>query len=244
MGSALALLFGLLGIKKHQAPAGGLVSGKEGVMPLGNYKVEDRTDNVSLVSETLSDGSRVWQVRVKNSSSEAWIDCINEDAAVELFTMLSDESKFNFLINPERHARPCRGKEDDMKQRNLAKIDGSPTLVKLPIPCPICGGKELDSCGSRFACASCGKGAVLGTFQNEAYIDWSETARSDDPTIRVGGKYMLGRITGDTRRPGMPHDGFLVRYNRHDNFGWLSCRCFATLPEAEQFAANLEGGKE
>ena len=52
--------------------------------------------------------------------------------------------------------------------------------------------------------------------------------------------YSIEKITGDNRRPGMEHnEGYLVRYNPHDSFGWLSCRTFATLRDAEAFAGAI-----
>lgn len=53
--------------------------------------------------------------------------------------------------------------------------------------------------------------------------------------------YHIEMINGDNRRPGMEHqEGYLVRYRRHESFGWLCCRTFATLPEAEAFASSLD----
>lgn len=47
------------------------------------------------------------------------------------------------------------------------------------------------------------------------------------------------KITGDNRRPGMdPSHKWLVRYNPHATFGWLSCRTFLAEPEARQFAKD------
>lgn len=52
--------------------------------------------------------------------------------------------------------------------------------------------------------------------------------------------YLIEKITGDNRRPGMEHtDGYLIRYRPHPDYGWLSCKTVANLPEAEAFAANL-----
>lgn len=51
--------------------------------------------------------------------------------------------------------------------------------------------------------------------------------------------YTIEKINGDNRRPGLKHqEGYLVRYRPHDSFGWTGCRSFATLPEAETFAAT------
>lgn len=53
-------------------------------------------------------------------------------------------------------------------------------------------------------------------------------------------KYSIQEITGDNRRPGMEHQtGFLIRYNPHESYGWLCCRTFAILGEAEAFAETL-----
>lgn len=52
--------------------------------------------------------------------------------------------------------------------------------------------------------------------------------------------YHIEPITNDNRRPGMKHqEGYLVRYRPHETFGWTGCSTFATLPEAEGFAASL-----
>lgn len=57
--------------------------------------------------------------------------------------------------------------------------------------------------------------------------------------------YHIEEITADNRRPGMKHqDGYLVRYNPHEDHGWLCCGTFATKEEAETFAGTLtEEGK-
>ena len=53
--------------------------------------------------------------------------------------------------------------------------------------------------------------------------------------------YHIEKITNDNRRPGVDlQEGFLVRYRPHESFGWLCCRTFATLQEAETFAASLD----
>lgn len=52
--------------------------------------------------------------------------------------------------------------------------------------------------------------------------------------------YHIEEITADNRRPGMKHqEGYLVRYNPHDSFGWLCCGTFPTKAEAETFAESL-----
>jgi hypothetical protein len=44
-------------------------------------------------------------------------------------------------------------------------------------------------------------------------------------------------INGDNRRPEMPADHTaLVRYSLSPRFGWLCCRTFKTMAEAEAFA--------
>lgn len=51
--------------------------------------------------------------------------------------------------------------------------------------------------------------------------------------------YHIEKITGDNYRPGFEHrEGYLVRYNPHDSFGWLCCRTFPSQTEAEGFAEN------
>ncbi|QOX80837.1 hypothetical protein FY034_17590 (plasmid) [Trichlorobacter lovleyi] len=53
--------------------------------------------------------------------------------------------------------------------------------------------------------------------------------------------YSIEPITADNFRPGMEHkEGFLVRYRPHEAYGWLSCRTFATISEAEVFAQSLD----
>jgi len=52
-------------------------------------------------------------------------------------------------------------------------------------------------------------------------------------------KYHIEEITSDNRRPGMPQEGFLVRYRPHPDFGWLSCKTVDTKEEAEMFADIL-----
>lgn len=52
-------------------------------------------------------------------------------------------------------------------------------------------------------------------------------------------KYEIQKINGDNLRPGMPKEGYLVRYRPHPDFGWTGRRCFATMGEAESFAASL-----
>ena len=58
--------------------------------------------------------------------------------------------------------------------------------------------------------------------------------------------YHIEEITADNWRPGMKHQtGYLIRYNPHENHGWLCCGTFATKAEAETFADTLtkEGKK-
>ena len=47
-------------------------------------------------------------------------------------------------------------------------------------------------------------------------------------------------ITADNHRPGMPMDGYLVRYSPHETYGWLCRKICASLGEAEAFAATLD----
>ena len=52
-------------------------------------------------------------------------------------------------------------------------------------------------------------------------------------------EYVIEKITGDNWRPGMPMEGYLVRYGLNA-FGWKYCRTFATAEEAEDFASSLK----
>lgn len=51
-------------------------------------------------------------------------------------------------------------------------------------------------------------------------------------------KFHVEQINGDNRRPGMPTEGYLVRYNL-SNYGWMNCATFSTLAEAEEFVRSL-----
>jgi hypothetical protein len=54
----------------------------------------------------------------------------------------------------------------------------------------------------------------------------------------------IEQITGDNRRPGMKYpNGWLVRYNPHDSYGWLSCATFPTQEEAERFSEDKRNGR-
>jgi hypothetical protein len=61
--------------------------------------------------------------------------------------------------------------------------------------------------------------------------------------ITMNNNYSLEKITGDNRRPGMPPEGFIVRYDLGDS-GWKKAKIFETSEEAEKFIAeefeNLE----
>jgi hypothetical protein len=50
--------------------------------------------------------------------------------------------------------------------------------------------------------------------------------------------YYIAKINGDNRRPGMPQEGYIVRYGLSD-YGWKYGKCFETLAEAEAFAKEL-----
>jgi hypothetical protein len=52
-------------------------------------------------------------------------------------------------------------------------------------------------------------------------------------------KHSIEKITGDNRRPGMPQEGYLVRYRPHNDFGWTGCATFKTIQEANAFAGTL-----
>jgi hypothetical protein len=60
-----------------------------------------------------------------------------------------------------------------------------------------------------------------------------------DKLKRVEETYLLQKINGDTWRPGFPEEGYLVRYGKHPDFGWMSCATFKTLEEAESFIKEL-----
>jgi len=51
--------------------------------------------------------------------------------------------------------------------------------------------------------------------------------------------YHITKINGDTHRPGMPTEGYIVRYRPHPDHGWLSQHCEPTKEAAEAFAATL-----
>ena len=52
-------------------------------------------------------------------------------------------------------------------------------------------------------------------------------------------KYTIEKITGDNRRPGMPEQGYLVRFRPHPTFGWLCCETFRFKTKAKAFAMSL-----
>jgi len=51
---------------------------------------------VELLEETLSDGSNAFSIRIFQDRNFRLIDCINEESANELFTLLGDQNKFLF----------------------------------------------------------------------------------------------------------------------------------------------------
>lgn len=52
--------------------------------------------------------------------------------------------------------------------------------------------------------------------------------------------YHMEEISGDNYRPGMEHcEGWLVRFRFHTDFGWLSCKTFASKTEAEEFIESI-----
>ncbi len=55
-------------------------------------------------------------------------------------------------------------------------------------------------------------------------------------------KYNIEKINNDNRRPGMPENGWLVRYN-HSDYGWLSTKVCDTKDEAEKFVSTLDGDR-
>ena len=53
-------------------------------------------------------------------------------------------------------------------------------------------------------------------------------------------KYIIEKINGDNRRPNMKYpNGWLIRYNAHEAYGWLSCETVETEVEAIAFAKTL-----
>ena len=56
-------------------------------------------------------------------------------------------------------------------------------------------------------------------------------------------KYFPEKINNDNKRPGMPKEGWMVRYNFHPDYGTLSMRCFETLYDAEEFIDSLINGE-
>lgn len=89
-------------------------------------------------------------------------------------------------------------------------------------------------------CESCGKAIPKGTWLFRRGYDCFCTLDHAS-----AGKFHIEKIDGSNRRPGMKHhEGYLVRYRPHETFGWLGCRTFATLEEAESFAASLNSSGE
>jgi hypothetical protein len=52
-------------------------------------------------------------------------------------------------------------------------------------------------------------------------------------------QYALEKINNDNRRPEMPEEGWLVRYDLSDYSGWLCTKVCETKEEAEFFALGL-----
>jgi len=67
----------------------------------------------------------------------------------------------------------------------------------------------------------------------------AEISKGDRTMEEQEKKYIIEQITSDNRRPGMPEQGYLVRYRLHDSFGWTGCRALPSLEAAESFAATL-----
>ena len=60
-----------------------------------------------------------------------------------------------------------------------------------------------------------------------------------ETTTAENKNHHIEKITADNYRPGFEHrEGYLVRYNPHESFGWLCCRTFASLSQAETFVAD------
>lgn len=53
-------------------------------------------------------------------------------------------------------------------------------------------------------------------------------------------KHQIEEINGDNWRPGMPEQGWLVRYDFSPSCGWQRMRTFATEKEAIEFAESPE----
>lgn len=51
--------------------------------------------------------------------------------------------------------------------------------------------------------------------------------------------YVIEKINADNWRPGMPKEGYLVRYNPHNTYGWLCLHVEKTKEKAEEYAAGL-----
>lgn len=58
-------------------------------------------------------------------------------------------------------------------------------------------------------------------------------------------EYEIEELTRDNWRPGMKVEpnvgGCLVRYNAHEDFGWLSCRTCRDREEAMLFVTQING---
>jgi hypothetical protein len=52
--------------------------------------------SVELLEETLSDGSKAFSIKINHDLTFKIIDCINEESAKELFTLLGDQNKYLF----------------------------------------------------------------------------------------------------------------------------------------------------
>lgn len=50
--------------------------------------------------------------------------------------------------------------------------------------------------------------------------------------------HYIANITADNHRPGMPEEGYVVRYGLCDT-GWRYQRTFTELKDAQEFAASI-----
>lgn len=55
--------------------------------------------------------------------------------------------------------------------------------------------------------------------------------------------YSIEAITGDNRRPGMPEQGFIIRYGVSD-YGWKYQKCFNTIEEVRNYITESIKEKE
>lgn len=59
-------------------------------------------------------------------------------------------------------------------------------------------------------------------------------------TCKDGPKYEIAKINGDVWRPGMPKNGWIVRYELSPKWGWTKQHVCASEEEAKEFASKLK----